>query len=604
MGNITPATINDQSLFFINKVETMKTNKTTEFTKHVLGLSIAAALAACGGGGDSAPTQPSTGGGTTPTITGKAVDGYLVGATACLDLNNNGTCDPGEPSAVTDPTGQFSIPYNGDATSKTLLVQVSPSTKDLSRPAGFQFPAAFTLSQTVQPTSSQVVSPLTTLVSAQMQTGLSRAQAVTAVQGLLGGQIDPNADYLANKDAATQSLAIQIVDKLGTFATNGAVDVATARNVLNAMIAKGSVASVTQDDLAAQAGKPVYQVADASLVLSTPTYSFVDYLISFFGGYNSTSGSTNQALVRDARQIVNGALQAVQQENLPVGSNTWTSVGLGAYNGGKYDGLVGEYVLKADGTWSDLISETQRLAPQPLSRVGTTLSGADPVSGIGFTYESRSVDLSGKPLSLAAPVVPGFIDFVHASQLTGTAFPSGTTAYLGIRTYSADRVVLPVSVPMCDNAVVQSGVVCGGAPAFMDGSTIVMTAGNSTTTYTSIQQAIGVELAALNVGLGSIQLSADHHATVDGKQGTWSVYANNPNVLIFDFTQADLSALAASNGRMKPLVRGAKLILALRAGRLQVGWLYPSTYTETSLQFANGLPTSLMTALNAAIAAR
>ncbi|WP_256859527.1 hypothetical protein [Burkholderia cenocepacia] len=335
----------------------MKVKDHTGFAKHILGVSIAASLAACGGGGDSG--QPSAGGGTTPTtptptITGKAIDGYLVGATACLDLNNNGTCDPGEPSAVTDPTGQFSIPYNGDATSKTLLVQVSPSTKDLSRPAGFQFPATFTLSQTVQPTSSQIVSPLTTLVSAQMQTGLSSAQAVAAVQGLLGGQIDPNADYLANKDAATQSLATQIVDKLGTFATNGAVDIATVRNVLNAMIAKGSVASVTKDDLAAQARNPVYQVADASLVLSTPTYSFVDYLISFFGGYNPTPGSTNQALVRDVRQIVNGALQVDQQENLPVDSNTWTSVGLGAYNGGKYDGLAGEYVLKADGTWSGL----------------------------------------------------------------------------------------------------------------------------------------------------------------------------------------------------------------------------------------------------------
>ncbi|KML16337.1 MULTISPECIES: hypothetical protein [Burkholderia] len=587
----------------------MKANKYTGFSKHILGLSITAALAACGGGGDSGPSQPSAGGGGTPTtpapvVTGKAIDGYLIGATVCLDLNNNGVCDSGEPTAVTDGTGQFSIPYSGDAAGKKLLVQVTPTTKDQSRPAGFQFPAAFTLSQTVQPTSSQVVSPLTTLVSAQMQTGLSRAQAIAAVQGLLGGQIDPNADYLANKDAATQSLATQIVDKLGAFATNGTLDSATVRNALNAMIAKGSVASVTQDDLAAQASKAVYQVADASLVLSTPTYSFVDYLISFFGGYNPTPGSTNQALVRDARQILNGALQVVQQENLPVGSNTWTSVGLGAYNGGKYNGLAGEYVLKADGTWSGLISETQRLAPQPLSRIGTTLSGTDPASGIGFTYESRSVDLSGKPLSLAAPVVPGFIDFVHASQLTGTAFPSGTTAYLGIQTYAADRVVLPVSVPMCDSAVVQSGVVCGGVPAYMDGSTIVMTAGNSNTTYTSIQQAIGVELAALNVGLGSIQLSADHHATVDGKPGVWSVYADNPNVLIFDFTQADLSALAANNGRMKPLVQGAKLILALRAGRLQVGWLYPSTYTESSLQFANGLPASLMAALNAAIAAR
>ncbi|HIE5949126.1 hypothetical protein [Burkholderia cepacia] len=586
----------------------MKANKHTGFSKHVLGLSIAAALAACGGGGDSSPSQSSAGGTTpttpTPTVTGKAIDGYLAGATVCLDLNNNGACDSGEPSAVSDAAGQFSISYSGDATGKTLLVQITPSTKDLSRPAGFQFPATFTLSQTVQPTSSQVVSPLTTLVSAQMQTGLSRAQAVAAVQGLLGGRIDPNADYLVNNDTATQSLAAQIVDKLGTFATNGTVDAATVRNALNAMVAKGSVASITQDDLAAQAGKAVYQVADASGVLGIPTYAFVDYLISFFGGYNPTPGSTNQALVRDARQIVNGALQVVQQENLPVGSNTWTSVGLGAYNGGKYDGLAGEYALKADGTWSALVSETQRLAPQPLSHIGTTLSGTDPASGIGFTYEARSVDLSGKPLSLAAPAVPGFIDFSHAAQLTGAAFPNGTTAYLGIQTYSADRVVLPVSVPMCDNAVVQSGLVCGGVPAYMDGSTIVMTSGSSSTTYTSVQQAVGIALAGLNVGLGTIQLSADHRVVVGNTSGTWSQYANNPNVLVLDFATADVSALTSGNGRLQPLALGAKLVVALRAGRLQVGWLYPSTYTDKSLQFASGLPGPLLTALNSVIAAQ
>ncbi|MFP3561701.1 hypothetical protein SB861_65590, partial [Paraburkholderia sp. SIMBA_049] len=83
------------------------------------------------------------------------------------------------------------------------------------------------------------------------------SQAIATVQGLLGGQVDPNADYLANKDATTQSLAAQVVDKLGTFATSGAIDASTVRNALNAMVTKGSVSSITQDDLTAQAKKPV-----------------------------------------------------------------------------------------------------------------------------------------------------------------------------------------------------------------------------------------------------------------------------------------------------------------------------------------------------------
>lgn len=587
----------------------MKLIKRTGFTRHISGLSIATALAACGGGGGAGAGQPSPGGApATPAaaITGKAIDGYLVGAAICLDLNSNGVCDSGEPSAVTDSSGQFAIPYSGDATGKTLLVQVTPAAKDLSRPAGFQFPATLTLSQVVQPAPSQVVSPLTTLVSAQMQTGLSRSEAIAAAQGLLGSQVDPDADYLAGGDAVTQSLAAQIVDKLATFATGATVDAATVRNALNAMVTRGSIAAVTQDDVAAQASRPVYQIADASQVLANPTYSFVDYLVSFFGGYNPTPGSTNQALVRDVRQIVNGTLQTTEQENLPAGSDTWTSTSPGAYNGGKYDGLAGEYALKADGTWSDLVPETQRLAPLPLSKTGSTLSGTEPVSGIGFTYELRSVDLSGRPLALAAPDVPGFLDFAHSSQLTGSAFPAGTTAYLGIQTYAADRIVLPVSVPMCENAVVQNGYVCGaapaGVPAYMDGGTIVMTSGNTGTNYTSVQQAVGAQLSALNVGVSSIQLTADHHATVDTTTGTWSVYGGNPNVLVLDFAPAGIAMLAAHNVRLQPLVRGAKLVLALRAGHLQAGWLYPSTYVDKSLQFAGGLPASLTAALNSVIA--
>ncbi|WP_124083977.1 hypothetical protein [Burkholderia gladioli] len=586
----------------------MKSSTFTGFSKHALGLSIAAALAACGGGGDSSPAQPATGGGTTstpstPTITGNAIDGYLVGATVCMDLNNNGTCDSGEPSAITDATGQFSIPYSGDATGKALLVQVTSATRDLSRPAGFQFPDGFTLSQVVQTTGPQVVSPLTSLVTAQMQTGLTHAQAVAAVQGLLGGQIDPDADYIASQDGSTQALAQAVVDKLGTFASNGTVDSATVRNVLNAMVAKGSVSSVTSQDVAAQAANPVYQFADASQILAQPTYSFVDYLVSFFGGFNPTPGSTNQALVRDTRQINGGALQTTEQENLPSGSATWSNVPLGAYNGGKYDGLSGEYVLKADGTWSSFVSETQRLAPLPLSTIGTTLSGTDPLSGIAFSYEVRSVDLSGKPLAIATPLASNFHDFAHATQLTNASFPTGSTAYLGIQTYAADRVVLPVSVPVCDNATIDAGLVCGSTPAYSDGDTIVMTSGAPNMTYTSIQQAIGINLPGPNVGVNSIQLSADHSAVIDSVAATWSVYSQNPDILVLDVDASDIPALASTNGRLQPLVQGAKLVLALRQGHLQLGWLYPSTFAEKAIQFPGGLPAPLLSALNAVISA-
>ena len=67
-----------------------------------LGLATAALLAACGGGGGSATTGP-------VTLAGAVIDGYISGATVCLDLNSNGACDAGEPSSTTGTNGRYSL---------------------------------------------------------------------------------------------------------------------------------------------------------------------------------------------------------------------------------------------------------------------------------------------------------------------------------------------------------------------------------------------------------------------------------------------------------------------------------------------------------------
>ncbi len=77
----------------------------------------ASILSACGGGGggndggaDNTDTQS--------TISGKAIDGYIQGATAFLDKNYNGQLDSGEPSSVTNEQGDFS--FNIDETDACL----------------------------------------------------------------------------------------------------------------------------------------------------------------------------------------------------------------------------------------------------------------------------------------------------------------------------------------------------------------------------------------------------------------------------------------------------------------------------------------------------
>ncbi|WP_368623371.1 alkaline phosphatase family protein [Paraburkholderia sp. BR13444] len=64
-------------------------------------IGVAAGLSACGGSNSMVPQ-----------VSGQVLGSYIQNAKVCLDLNDNGKCDSGEPYAVTDAKGKFSI---GDA---------------------------------------------------------------------------------------------------------------------------------------------------------------------------------------------------------------------------------------------------------------------------------------------------------------------------------------------------------------------------------------------------------------------------------------------------------------------------------------------------------
>ena len=74
----------------------------------------ALSLTSCGGGGGSSATPTTATDSTTAqkNITGKAVDGYLVKSTVCLDLNMDNYCDIAsneEPVTSTDENGSFAL---------------------------------------------------------------------------------------------------------------------------------------------------------------------------------------------------------------------------------------------------------------------------------------------------------------------------------------------------------------------------------------------------------------------------------------------------------------------------------------------------------------
>ncbi|WP_321854029.1 hypothetical protein [Paraburkholderia tropica] len=589
----------------------MKKNKLNSgITKLTVGASVCAALAACGGGGGGSglpASNPNTGGNNPPAtnnaqITGKVIDGYLNGATVCFD-NGQGACDGTLPSTTTDASGSYSLPSDPSYLGKTLIAVVTPKTTDASRPVGFIFPASFTLSQTVSATGTENITPLTSLVTAQMQTGLSQGQATAGVSRMLGG-VDPNADYVAAGDSTTSTTAQTIVNTLTSFATNGTVDAATNRNALNAMVAANSP-TVTAAQVQAQASQPVFGSVNAAQVLSQPLFSLDGYDWDMSA---VASGSFNtSALVQNIAQFSSDQLSITQQTYL---SGAWQ-----APAAAQFETLQGVYEMKADGTWSSFVPVSSYRAPLRITTVGQALSGTDPNTGIGFTYTLRSIDLGNQALATAVPMNWSVIgNLWKMSPLTTTNFTKPTNAYESLLSYNADQIILPVWVPACEAGAIVNGEDCGGngVQAVMEDGVISQITGDPTVTYTSIQQAVGLsqdlQFAGRAGGFGALinadgtisQVTGGSSGTTTTRIGTWSIYSRNPNVMILNIPTSAFAQMG-SDPIENPVYNGAQLVLALRNGHMRMGWLYSAGYAQKTYQFAGSLNAQLLSGAQAAV---
>ena len=207
---------------------------------------VALMLAGCGGSSSG------------PTPSGKAVDGYLSGATVTCDANGNGAADTGENNTTTNSTGDFSLPCGAG------LVLTGGTNIDTGLPFEGRLRA---------PSGSRVITPLTTLVSL----GLSNAKLATML-GLPAGtdvtQVDPALrvggvyvnQALFAKTLALQQ-AIQQTAQIVFSATQAGTPSAAVSQALYAQIAQTVATSLTS----ASGSTPLISVdgtTDSSVMLS------------------------------------------------------------------------------------------------------------------------------------------------------------------------------------------------------------------------------------------------------------------------------------------------------------------------------------------------
>ncbi|MEZ8464097.1 hypothetical protein CWN85_04560 [Vibrio splendidus] len=140
---------------------------------------IAGGLTACGGGGGggSSTSAPAP---QTKTLQGVAIDGYISGATAFLDISYNGVLDEGEPSSITDHEGSYELSLTGSNSDcmdyAPIVVNVpigaidadSPNSP-ITEPYQLVFPPVMTVSSEQEIKST---TPLTTVLWNQIQADL------------------------------------------------------------------------------------------------------------------------------------------------------------------------------------------------------------------------------------------------------------------------------------------------------------------------------------------------------------------------------------------------------------------------------------------------
>ena len=194
----------------------------TEHCRYSVPFALTLLLAACGGGGgegegglpvDNTGTVNATDLPTdvlgeansivpAVTVSGRVADGYIRGATVCVDINGNDACDSDEPSAVTGEGGIYDLEVPEGHSDKPIVAAIPAEAIDEDTGEAVGQALVF-IAPADRP---EFVSPITTLVHQEQRANpaLNSEEAEQAVKNFLGvdeTDVSLFSDYVAQSDA-------------------------------------------------------------------------------------------------------------------------------------------------------------------------------------------------------------------------------------------------------------------------------------------------------------------------------------------------------------------------------------------------------------------
>ena len=250
-------------------------NQLQQITNIIL-LTIIVIINGCGGGGSSSTASA------TQSLGGNVIDGYITGANVCLDTNNNGVCDTGEPSATSTANGAYTLSYpSGTNVSKlNVIVDVPAGAVDADNP---NTPIAKSYQLQAPASNSTSVTPLTTLIVSTIKTNptLTVQAAATQVATAMGL---PTAnllqDYVATASTGIKNVAQMANAVIQNSGMSGNVTTATLTATLAIVQQYATLAYTATSGVQTIISNAGSSAANGALLTTVPatTYSQADAL--------------------------------------------------------------------------------------------------------------------------------------------------------------------------------------------------------------------------------------------------------------------------------------------------------------------------------------
>jgi hypothetical protein len=232
------------------------------------------------------------------TFSGRAIDGYVANATLWLDANLNGLLDAGEPSTVTDRSGNFQLAFELGDFDRNDDGSLGPDEGRIIAQGGFDVSTGEPrTSPLTAPPGATVISPLTTLVDtvARQNPGLGFAAAEERVRtalelpaGVEVTRFDPiQAAAAGDERAVTMQAAAAVVsdtiaqvsrvlDEAGSLDARGAAAVVT--EALARQVSSGAAVDLTTDSAVRETVNAA--AANSGTTLSTEVREVVSQVVS------------------------------------------------------------------------------------------------------------------------------------------------------------------------------------------------------------------------------------------------------------------------------------------------------------------------------------